>query len=407
MAVLSTYDKCLLSYVVLHRAKPLSSLHNSLILRIMISNKQHTLDADAETEGSLYDPTPIADEDLWFLPGLDAESEDVLPRAAPLPHANQRPLVDIGAWQDAEAALSKPLAQLSARLGALDERLRRAPEGWRHRLALIEASALSWLSAERVSVERLSLWQALRLSGAQEDSQALLQAGWALRRLAGGPLPSAESPHDIAAFLNRKVPEDPVETPGQGGEKSDESLSDQLANWCDGMEMAQDLHPICRACFGFHLWGATGLMDRGTGTDLEAAVLAERLAVSGLPGGTRFLPLMGAGGSGLRRSGAPETRLRQFLSGADAATLAALRHLDALEDWQVRAETGLAHKSGQTPHKLVMLLASWPLVSAPMAEAETGASRAAVQRNLNEMTQTGLIREVTGQGRYRVWAAKV
>lgn len=41
------------------------------------------------------------------------------------------------------------------------------------------------------------------------------------------------------------------------------------------------------------------------------------------------------------------------------------------------------------------------------AEAETGASRAAVQRNLDVLEARGLAREVTGQGRFRVWAAMV
>jgi DNA-binding IclR family transcriptional regulator len=40
-----------------------------------------------------------------------------------------------------------------------------------------------------------------------------------------------------------------------------------------------------------------------------------------------------------------------------------------------------------------------------MAEARTGASRAAIQRNLMWMEASGLIREVTGQGRYRMWQA--
>ena len=40
-----------------------------------------------------------------------------------------------------------------------------------------------------------------------------------------------------------------------------------------------------------------------------------------------------------------------------------------------------------------------------MAEQLTGASRAAVQRNLAWMEAQGLIREVTGQGRFRIWKA--
>ena len=58
-------------------------------------------------------------------------------------------------------------------------------------------------------------------------------------------------------------------------------------------------------------------------------------------------------------------------------------------------------------YRLIATLADWPLVSAPMAETETGASRAATQRNLDRLTGAGLIREVTGQGRYRLWTAKM
>ena len=45
-------------------------------------------------------------------------------------------------------------------------------------------------------------------------------------------------------------------------------------------------------------------------------------------------------------------------------------------------------------------------LAAPQADAGTGASRAAVQRNLDVLVDRGLIREVTGQGRFRVWAVR-
>jgi len=54
---------------------------------------------------------------------------------------------------------------------------------------------------------------------------------------------------------------------------------------------------------------------------------------------------------------------------------------------------------------LINLLSACPMVSAPMAEAQIGASRAAVQCNLEMLVARGLIREITGQGRYRVWTA--
>ena len=81
--------------------------------------------------------------------------------------------------------------------------------------------------------------------------------------------------------------------------------------------------------------------------------------------------------------------------------LKATRH----QAWSARAETMMAPLSGKTPPALRAVLTECPVVSAPMAETLTGASRAAVQRNLAWMEGRGLIREVTGQGRFRMWRA--
>ena len=78
-----------------------------------------------------------------------------------------------------------------------------------------------------------------------------------------------------------------------------------------------------------------------------------------------------------------------------------------VSDWQVKTGETTAALSGLTPARLIACLARWTLVSAPLAEAETGTSRVAVQRNLDVLVARGLAREVTGQGRYRVWAAGV
>ena len=87
----------------------------------------------------------------------------------------------------------------------------------------------------------------------------------------------------------------------------------------------------------------------------------------------------------------------------EAACLTAMRHLDDIEAWSARAQAMMAQLSGRTPSALRRVLTEWALVSAPMAEALTGASRAAVQRNLAWMQQQGLICEITGQGRFRMW----
>tara|TARA_R110000737_G_C14424145_1_gene458358 strand:- start:444 stop:722 length:279 start_codon:yes stop_codon:yes gene_type:complete len=87
----------------------------------------------------------------------------------------------------------------------------------------------------------------------------------------------------------------------------------------------------------------------------------------------------------------------------ETACLTAMRHLDDIEAWSARAEAEMSPLSGRTPPALCAVLTEWPLVSAPMAEALIGASRAAVQRNLAWMEVRGLIHEMTGQGRYRMW----
>ena len=165
---------------------------------------------------------------------------------------------------------------------------------------------------------------------------------------------------------------------------------------------------MTQAAILFHAWRMLGheTLNSGPVQDVEAAALAARHgAVMGRGGGAFFLPLALTGPGGLRATGAVPERLARWISGATQATLAALLQLDRIRDWQARAEAETRDLSGRTPPALIAAFATWPMLSAPMAEEITGASRAAVQRNLDALGKRGLIREVTGQGRYRIWAA--
>ncbi|AHD03581.1 hypothetical protein [Leisingera methylohalidivorans] len=326
--------------------------------------------------------------DLWFLPGPLQDEPDDLP---PGPRSEPRDTAVIDDWAKAEAAHAARLARVAGRLGALDDRLLRGPEGWRHRLALIEAADLSWFAGDRVSSDRLALWISMRLSGAQDDPNALARIGWAVRRLIGGPGPKA----DLAAFLDRRDPDNIL--------ASAERFEDRAGGWLCVMAAAAGLHPITRACMGFHLWSLAGLGQHDD--QLEAAVTAARIAASD-GSGAIFAPLAMGGAGGLRTSGLPAERLARWLDGMNSAILTAMRHLDDTETWGARAEGAMSQLSGRTPAALRSALTEWPLVSAPMAEVLTGASRAAVQRNLAWMEQRGLIREVTQQGRFRMWRIK-
>lgn len=329
----------------------------------------------------------VAEEDLWFLPGPSEEGpEEFLPG----PWARSCEAGVLEDWRKAEARHAARLARVAGRFGALDDRLKRGPEGWLHRLALIEAADLSWFVGDRIGPDRLALWMSLRLSGVQDDMAALASVAWAARRLTGGPAPE----QSLSAFLDRRDPETLV--------VQAEPFAERAGGWQDIMAQAADLHPLTRACIGFHLWSLAGLGQYGD--RIEAAVTAARVAASDGSGAV-FAPLAMGGAGGLRAGGPPANRLACWLDGMESACITAMRYLDDVEAWSVRADAAVSARSGRTLATLRAVLTEWPLVSAPMAEALTGASRAAVQRNLAWMQTRGLVHEMTGQGRYRMWRA--
>lgn len=332
-----------------------------------------------------------SEDDLWFLPGPIEVEPDYLP---PRPRAELPETAVLDDWRKAEAGNAARLACVASRIGALDDRLHRGPEGWRLRLALMEAADLSWFVGDRIGLDRLALWISMRLSGVQDDTAALARVGWAVRRLTGGPGPEV----DLSAFLDRRDPENMA--------NEAEPFADRAVGWLDLMAQAADLHSITRACMGFHLWNLAGLGQQDD--RMEAAVTAARIAASegpNLNGGAIFAPLAMRGAGGLRASGPPAERLQRWLEGMETACLTAMRHLDDIQAWSARADNMMAPLSGKTPPALRAVLTEWPVVSAPMAETLTGASRAAVQRNLAWMEAQGLIREVTEQVRFRMWRA--
>lgn len=301
-------------------------------------------------------------------------------------------IFDVAPWQAAQADLAPDLAELAALFGSLDQRLQTAPAGPGRRLALREAADLSWWAGDRLEQDRIALWAGLRIGATDDTAQALARAGWALRRLSSGPSPA----EDVAGFLERHTPR--AAPDGQG-----------LADLGIIMAGGRELHPIVAAARLFHAWRILGVPGSA---DMEAAVLAARVAAATGHGSRRdrgqgapFLPLAQGGLRALRGQGTARARLAAWLAGATQATLAALMHLDRLDAWRARAGALTADLSGATVPVLLDTLTVWPHLAAPLAQAETGASRAAVQRNLARLIQRGLVREVTGQGRYRVWTA--
>ncbi len=363
---------------------------------------------DANPNRSIYDAeTP--EEDLWFLPG---EPEDVDPTSPPLPRADRVQLPDADAWRAAENQQGRELAQAASEVARLDQ----AVKGWErvaggdgvtHRLALLEVAGLSWAEGQRLPVERLALYGVLRLSASDADHRDLALAEWARSRLQG-----TRDPFAPEEFLGRvRVEEDGLGDMGQRpvGEEF-QSLTDRWRAAVQG----GDLHPLTRSAFGFHLWRGLGLS--GFEGVIEPSVIAAKIAVNpqwaAAPPGVAadqthlpFLPLALSGVQGLMAGGAPPRKLALWYTGVSNAARAARLELDRLAAWRVRAVERTADLSGKTPRALIAALIATPVLSAQTAEAHTGASRAAVQRNLSLFAKRGLVREITGQKRYRFWGA--
>lgn len=211
--------------------------------------------------------------------------------------------------------------------------------------------------------------------------------GWGNAASSGGQGPEM----DIPAFLDCRDPEKLADKAEPFGIRPD--------GWLDLMAQAADLHPITRACMGFHLWSLVGLGQQGD--RMEAAATAVRIAQC-RQGGSLCAAVYGWAGGAVRWR--PPCRAATPFDGQDGDCLPdGGADLDNIEPWAARAVTEMALLAGKTPPNLRTVLTDWPLVSAPMAMVLTGASRAAIQRNFAWMEARGLIREVTGQGRYRMW----
>ena len=351
----------------------------------MKSHIPDSIEVPDDMSGDLDQPGDTPEEDLWFLPGpLDDDPEDIGFLFRPDPGESE--IID--AWTQAEAGQAAQLARVVMRMGRLDERLTRGPDGWMRRLALMETSELGWITGARIPADRLALWVSLRLSGVQDDALELSRLGWAFRRLSGGTYPE----DNLADFLGRLDP--------SGQPEDAERFSDHAAGWLEMMKAGRELHPVTRACMGYHIWNVAGLGDHDN--RIEAAVTASRIAAQDCIGAV-FAPLAMGGAGGVHAGGSPAARLSKWLFAMDRGILTAMRHLDDIEAWATRAQEVMQGLSGRTPPALRSAFIEWPLLSAPMAEKITGASRPSVHRSLSWMEGQGLVREVTGQGRFKMW----
>ncbi len=337
---------------------------------------------------SIWDEPEDADAPLWSFARLVDEAES--PVDAP---AATGPALEADPWLRAEAALGRGLADAAAAFARLDERLRaRGPDAGAAVERLAQAAALDLLRREgtRLSPDRLALWLVDRAASG-EDGPDVARAGWAARRLAGGA-GALLGPASLRRFLGLAAGAEDAE------QRAREAL---LADWAARVRALRAAHRLTQAAYARSAWRALGLSRPGAA--VEPGVAAMTLAARAGRGGAPFAPLGRPGPEGPD----PKARLAGWLASVEAGAGAALLTVERLTEWEARARAGAGDLSGRTPPRLIDLLARRFAVSGPAAAEACGVSVSAAVRNLALLERRGLLREMTGQGRFRLWSARL
>ncbi|WP_435171184.1 hypothetical protein [Falsirhodobacter sp. 1013] len=340
---------------------------------------------------SPYDPPGEVEEDPDAPEGVAAWD-------LPLPRADRRDLLDVDPWRRAEAALAADLARAAQALGRLDEAVRRVGQGAAERLAYREVEAMlradgRWLDRDRIGRAQLDA------GGDPDRVRDLERARWALRRLTASP----GVPSDLRRFLGRHRPAwqgDPLLAERV---TLDAAVDDVQHAWQEVLDRSAHLHPITQGCAALRAWRLLDVSGEGEG--LDGAVMASRIAAREHRA-LGFVPLAPAGQS-WRRGGAVLDVLRLWMAEVRSGALSALADLDRAADWREQATARVADLGGRNPAKVLAVLAARPYVSAADVAETATVSRDTAERILRTFEQRGLVHEITGRGRFRLWRATV
>ncbi len=348
---------------------------------------------DPETPPSPYDREEEP-EDLWFLPDPADVPED---HDMPLPRANTTPLLRPEDWLTAQGDHATQLARTALAVGQLDMLVAQMGRGALERLALREVEALTWANGTPVSLEEIGRDQLQ--ARANTDPRALQQARWAVRRLASsGPADGLRAFLGLHRAEASDLPPDPV--PGLRGRIAGAAFDEAAAEFQANLADLSDAHDFTQAAFARYLWRLSDLSPEED--HIEGAVWAAKLAAQNCLSLT-FIP-MGQGARHLQSGGVGN--LSFFLRAVETGVIAARAELQRLIIWRNQAKDRSAMIKGDNPARIIDALVAKPMATTEMIEQAAGISRDTAERLLARMQEMGLVREVTGANRFRIWAAK-
>jgi hypothetical protein len=303
-------------------------------------------------------------------------------------------------WLAAQSSLAVELAGAALAVGRLEARLSlmdaQARAGATRRLALVEIEEM--LRAQGTPLSREEIGLDAMAARAGTDLQAMAQARWALRRLEGQSDPA--SLRDFLALHRTEDRADLAWSERPIGQAFDAAAEDFL----DGMERLSGLHPLARGPAARMLWRLAGLSPDDAA--IEGAVWAARDMTRAVPR-LAFLPLGRHGRAIWADGGPPLPRLTRHLGAVTRGADDAARMLDRIADWARAAREAAAPIKGRNPSRIIAALAAHPVLHTAQVEELAQISRDTAERLLSRMRGMGLVREITGARRFRLWTAAV
>lgn len=300
-------------------------------------------------------------------------------------------------WRAAQAQLATELAAAAMAVGRLDALLSASGHdapGAIRRMALTEVQEIMW--AQGTPLPRDEIGRDLMAARAGTDLDAMAQARWAIRRLEG-----RGDPADLRGFLGLHRLTD-TDLPLQGARPVGADFDASAAALLSAAAGYGDLHPLARAPVLRLLWRRADLSP--------PELLAESAVWTGrqMAQGCEVLPFVPFGrlGRGIWiESGDPLRRLSRHLDAARQGTDAARVQIQRLTAWADEARRATAPIKGHNLARVIAVMVAQPLASAAMVEQDAGVSRMTAERLLTRMQTMGLIREITGARRFRLWTA--
>lgn len=343
----------------------------------------------------------VEPEAPWFAPHDDVLADDEGPEA---PASLEEWLTP---WLSAARLpeILEPVAQTAEALAQLETRLSFDPmvAGAALRMAHDEAADAMWLAGDAGARDRLALYaEGVRAARDPRDQGAL----WALNRLSRTRQAFLPGKMDVvglrqflglgrSALFDLELNNDETLFPRPQGNELDQGLHD----WLAVAHRVAGLHRVLRAVILHRAWRFLGLS--APEDPVTASIVASRIAGRSPLG---FAPWAAAlrRQAGLRLGYDVPARLQAGVEAFGAGAQQAGLLLERQSLWRERAE---AHANTKAARAMIAAVSESSVVSTKAVARLHSLTPQAVNMAARALVGDGLVREATGQARFRLWQA--